>query len=205
MSRNTSKHWIQKAARTTVIERDFKAERAAIEVVSNAARQPLAPIPIKIRPMKVEDGGFVLDSWCSSYARSPEVGCDPEVFKIEQRNLIYRLIPKCKVLVACDPENPNTIRGWIAAEPPREPGGLWIIHYCLVKYELQGRGIARALSGLIRQASPNGMCWGTHSTFACKWFGKDWLVRNRYLLWTSTPASQKPVPVGAQNAYLGDL
>ena len=162
-------------------EASSKIEAASVA----AAGVALAPLQTVIRPMALGDVSFIIDSWCGSYSKCPEAAStDADVFKIEQRNLIYRLLPKCKVLVACDPAQPNSIRGWACAEPARESGGLWILHYALVRPELQGMGIATSLVAPFREESPEGTLWTTHHTFASKWFGKDWTLRNRHLLYT---------------------
>jgi hypothetical protein len=149
-------------------------------------------LPVHIRPMCIDDAPFIIDSWCSSYSRSPEVSrIDEQVFKIEQRNLINRLIPRCKVLVACDPDRHTFIRGWLVFEAAREPGGLAIVHYALTKPECQKHGVANALLSNVRTTSPDGMVWATHATHASRWFGKTYMIYNPYLKFMEGPNTKR--------------
>lgn len=135
-----------------------------------------------IRPMGINDGAFVLDSWCRSYMHSPDMeGQDPDAYKIEMRNFLYALIPKCKTLVATAPGDSRSILGWACAEAPREAAGLWVLQYVLVRPEYQRQGIATALTAPFRAASPNGMLWAAHYTRGLRKFGTDFLIVNKFL------------------------
>jgi hypothetical protein len=152
---------------------------------------------VKIIPFTLDYASFILDSWCDSYRHSPTVKhIDPKLYKIEMRNRVYNLIPKCKVLVATDPDNENpqtNLRGWIAAEAPREPNGLWLLHYVLVKYDLQGKGIASLLAAPFRKQSPDGMMFATHYTLGLRRFGRNWLIPNDFLLDGALPAKRNEI------------
>ncbi len=131
------------------VERD-EIKRAADAAAEVKAKEPL---PVKIRGINGDDLAFVYDSWCASYSKSPVVGpVQPDLFKIEQRACVTRLLPKSKQIVLCDPTEPKLIRGWICYTPPPAPGKLPTIHYMLVKPEFQGRGLARTMTDLVRTA-----------------------------------------------------
>ena len=126
------------------------------------------PVPrVLVRPMGIDDASFVIDSWASSYRFSPIVAhVDPNVYKVEQRARIYRLLQNCTTFVACDPANPTRIWAWVCFAAPVKAGDLPVLHYVLVRPELQRRGIATSLVELVRQSSadPDTQLWMSHWT-----------------------------------------
>lgn len=119
-----------------------------------------------IMPALLDDTSFILDSWCASYSRSPAVlPIDPQIFKIEQRAVVARLLTICKTAVARPrshvhvdgrPAKATDILGWINYEfdiIQHTP----IIHYCYVKQAARGQRVAETLAleaaGVTRQTT----------------------------------------------------
>jgi GNAT superfamily N-acetyltransferase len=140
------------------------------------------PRPLVIRSGAIDDVNCIINDWAASYKESPEVQeMDPEVYKVEQRARIFRLLGASKVSVACDPDNHSKILGWVVhgwdkgAQAP-------IVHYMYVKREFR---LARVGTRLMRHIGwvPGQVVWATHwqpciRKLRHKW---NWLY-NRYLL-----------------------
>lgn len=136
----------------------------------------------QIRLATPSDLNFIRDSWASSYRASPDVtDMDPELYKVEVRAYIEAVRRQGRIFVACDPDAPDDIRGWVCCERPREKNGLWLVHYVLVRPEWQRQGIATALLKPLRDNSPDGMLWATSYTIGLKRFARDYLLRNRFI------------------------
>ena len=156
------------------------------EAHKKADRPPLGPIAI--RPMCIDDASYVLDSWATSYRRSPTTGpIDVGVFNIEQRARIDRLFrrPSARIFVACDKEKPERIKGWICFEAPFGDMLTPIVHYVCVKPGAQLCGIGTALVGIARQThtDKDAPMWSTHETAPMRHIRERWgLLYNPYLL-----------------------
>ena len=115
-----------------------------------------------IRDMVPTDEGFVLKSWITA---SAEFTTEAYALQVTDHTVISQLLnaassagiakrlhgSSCR-LVACDPENPDSIFGFIIGD--RGP----IVHYAFVKYAARKMGIATALlhQFLSRTESPEG-------------------------------------------------
>ena len=159
--------------------------------LARKSESPEGPLQCAIRAMQIADASFVIDSWCSSHSHAPGANLiDPAVYKVEQRSLVYRLTPQSKVLVACDPQKHDHIRGYIVFQPPKGPDQLPIVHYMLVRTELQGRGIGRSLLELARKSakSVDSPMWMTHYSYFIKKLIKPFnLLYNPFLLYNGNP------------------
>jgi hypothetical protein len=147
---------------------------------------PPEPAKVAIRAWKPEDLNLIIDSWASSYRFSPEVQyIDPDVYKVEQRSRIYRLVTRSRILVANREGCPDDILGWVCFEPPVALGQLPIVHYVLVQRSVQLQGIATSLIELCRKTAsePDSPMWGTHHTAPMRHLRRKWQVmHNTYLL-----------------------
>jgi GNAT superfamily N-acetyltransferase len=96
-------------------------------------------LTLRIRPAKPEDHAFIIDSWRRSFENAPAVrGADREWYRIEMTRTIRRLLDTAECRVACDPEDPDTIAGFVAFHGPE-------LHYAYTKQDFRGMGIARQL------------------------------------------------------------
>lgn len=164
------------------------AERETIEFAQKAMgyRKPCEPAKVAIRGWKPEDLNFIIDSWASSYRYSPDVAhTDKEVYKVEQRSRIYRLIPRSRIIVANKEGYPDEILGWICFEPPKARGQLPILHYVLVQRSVQLQGIGAALVELCRKTAfeADSPIWATHYTSPMRHIKDKWhVMHNDFLL-----------------------
>jgi hypothetical protein len=86
------------------------------------------------------DDNFIFDSWIHSYyGQSPMTVLVPrKEYQDQHSKLISKLIPKCKIKVAADPEDLDLIVGYIVYETAK-------IHYVYVKEQFRKFGICHKL------------------------------------------------------------
>ena len=104
-------------------------------------------LPVAIRPADSGDVGLIYSSWLKSYwdARPPALrGVPREVFFSDHghHGVITRLLPRSSVLVACEPEDPSEIYGWLCASPRA-------LHYVYVKELWRRKHVATRLINAI--------------------------------------------------------
>jgi GNAT superfamily N-acetyltransferase len=168
-------------------EQQAKFARKSMEKFDRQKAMEPKP-PIALRPMVIDDASYVLDSWANSYRRSPATGpIEREVFNIEQRARINRLVsrPHSRVVIACDAQDRDKIRGWLCFEGPQGDDGMPIVHYVCVQPAYQLQGIGTGLVALARQAArdPELPMWSTHETAPMRHIREKWnLLFNPYLL-----------------------
>jgi len=169
--------------------RIIRATRAIEQREIREGKRPAPePSPITIRPMQIDDAAYVLDSWATSYRRSPTTGpIEREVFNIEQRARINRLVTRAasRIFVACCIADAQLIRGWICFEAPQSSDGIPILHYVCVHPAHQMRGIGTALVALCRNTANDAEApmWSTHETQPMRHIREKWnLLYNPYLL-----------------------
>lgn len=105
--------------------------------------------PFMIRPSEPGDADFVKSTWLRSAAET-FIGRSivPPVYFARWEPLIQAALEDSTVLIACDPEMPGLILGWLAYEvipvtkAVRYPH---VLHYILTKHGFEHAGIARAL------------------------------------------------------------
>lgn len=95
---------------------------------------------LSFREATVDDANFIFDSWLKSW-KSSYFGklMRAEVFYPNYREEISFLLSSAQVLLACSPEDPEHIFGYIVYEKPQ------IVHYVYVKSTFKNMGIAKAL------------------------------------------------------------
>jgi len=98
-------------------------------------------LAVKIRPYEAGDEAMLVHSWLESYHDVPTVAWAPRGtwLRIAHDRIEAALAdPKSTVLVACNPESPSQIFGWLCGEG-------YCLHYVYVKLTYRGLGIARGL------------------------------------------------------------
>tara|TARA_R100000808_G_scaffold3378_1_gene12099 strand:+ start:53 stop:595 length:543 start_codon:yes stop_codon:yes gene_type:complete len=107
-----------------------------------------------IRPLELggRETGFVLDSWSRAVARDPiwrvEVGrrgvartpIPPSLSLYYHDIILKKILTNCTLLVACDPEDPDVIWGYVAFDP-KDP----VLHFVYVKGAFRRMGIGTRL------------------------------------------------------------
>ena len=133
------------------------AASPAIAMVPETRSQVLHLQPgteLLIRPLELggRETGFVLDSWSRAVARDPiwrvEVGrrgvartpIPPSLSLYYHDIILKKILTNCTLLVACDPEDPDVIWGYVAFDP-KDP----VLHFVYVKGAFRRMGIGTRL------------------------------------------------------------
>jgi GNAT superfamily N-acetyltransferase len=96
-------------------------------------------IPVKYRQAEDADMGFVRTTWVHhNRGRGFASGVSPREYGPGQRELVAKLLDRYGASVACDPEDPYVLYGWVCS-------GGDALHYVYVKPEFRGAGIGRAM------------------------------------------------------------
>jgi GNAT superfamily N-acetyltransferase len=107
------------------------------------------------------DVPFIYSTWANSMRYSSVLGksCRNTIFFKEYTKVIDRILsqPDTETLIACFPEQPTVIFGYIVFQGP-------IIHYVFVKEAFQKQGIAKSLVAVAGKAFDT----YTHKTFILK-------------------------------------
>jgi hypothetical protein len=106
-------------------------------------------IPILLRKIEPDERALslVLDSWCKTVAAEPpwDYSCTPHTPPLPPTLLIYeqdvllkKIIPHSTITLACDPDDPDTIWGYICTDGD-------LLHFIYVKSAFRGFGIGGCL------------------------------------------------------------
>lgn len=170
----------------------YQADRVATEKFiatlqkdAPKAAKTRGPIEVTVRQMLPTDVNYIIDSWAQSYRHSPDMlAVDDNLYKVEIRNRVYREIAANKVFIACDPQNEETIYGWICFAQPKSFGHLPVVSYVYVKRDHWLRGIGSSLVDLARSSGtdPEGPVWCYDWTLPMRKFAdKVGMMRNPFL------------------------
>jgi GNAT superfamily N-acetyltransferase len=100
-------------------------------------------LQIKIRPALEVDAPFIFNSWLRSFRENGLARpVNNEIYYSEQHKLIEKLLKRCTVSVACDPNDPTSIYGYICHE---KIDGIFVLHYVYVKHPFRSLGLAKTL------------------------------------------------------------
>lgn len=108
----------------------------------------MSELPVLLRPLAEGDVNFVLNSWLKSYEDSGWTKVAGKAYWKGHRIAILRLIRSAHVVIACDPEDHDTILGWACTN------GRYV-HYVYVKRAFRRYGLAkRLLADHVKMLSP---------------------------------------------------
>ena len=95
---------------------------------------------LKIRPSEQSDYSFLIAAWLNNYRRESYFAAriTDKVFFHHHHDIVERLLARSRVLVACVPDDPNEIIGYIVWEPG-------ILHWTYVKKAFRKLGVGAAL------------------------------------------------------------
>lgn len=114
-----------------------------------------ADLPLALRPMESGDRSFVIDSWLRSYRESAfarRIPHDVYYSRFGHSGLVEEIVDRAgQVVVACLPEKPTFLYGWIACS---QPGAAPLLHYLYVKQDFRPAGIAARLFALLAPTDP---------------------------------------------------
>ena len=162
-SRYISARASQTVANTTdVTEQGSDTTKDTVSFVSGLGPE------LRIRPLDLEgrETGFVLDSWNRAVARDPiwaaQVGrrgvartpIPPSLSLYYHDIILKKILNKCTLLVACDPDDPDVIWGYVAFDAglpvPGNSGSYElnrtpVLHFVYVKGAFRRMGIGNRL------------------------------------------------------------
>ena len=99
---------------------------------------------LTIRPVNGEDLAFIYATWLRSYRNDSLIGLSTKksIFYENYQRILDHILMKdsTKVFIACKPDDPSVIFGYIIAEPSKA-----ILHYSFTKDAFRRYGVARAL------------------------------------------------------------
>lgn len=100
-------------------------------------------LPVVIREASEGDVSFLFSSWLKSFRKGTMCyGVDDTIYFNEQHKLVERLLLSSKVLLACEPEDPANIYGYLVYE---KIDNIMVIHYAYVKHTFRCMGVFNAL------------------------------------------------------------
>ena len=119
-------------------------------------------LPISIREATPEDLSFIFSSWLKSF-RSGLIckHVDNTIYFSEHHKVIERLLKRSTTVMACDPNDPATIYGYLCFDRVE---GILVVHYAYVKQTFRGMGVLRQLLKSIEGHDWNGAGLFSHST-----------------------------------------
>lgn len=121
----------------------------------------LTALPHLIRPAEMGDRGYIVQTWLESYRPSPWAQQLPDFgywSHFGHVGLVEALMDRSHVLVACLPERPSWIYGWLAGDHDD-------LNYAFVRLEFRRQGIGRVLyeamgkPKTITHVTPEGSQW----------------------------------------------
>lgn len=97
-------------------------------------------LDIILRPRVGGDTECIYSSWIRSYCADISIpGPQRSWLFAAQRSLIHDLLPRCHTLVACQPEHPDQVYGYLVHGPGR------VMHWIYVKDIFRRAGVATRL------------------------------------------------------------
>ena len=98
---------------------------------------PLAHI---LRPAVDSDMAVVRDPWVQEMRHAPwSRGVPDDIYFPEMKAFVGRVLARANTLVACNPEDPKHVYGFVTFDPPNH------LHWVYVKRAYQGVGLGRTL------------------------------------------------------------
>jgi GNAT superfamily N-acetyltransferase len=117
-----------------------------------------------IRPALPDELNLLYATWSNSFRGDSSVGksCTTTIFFAEYFKVIDHILekPTTKVIVACFPDTPNVVLGYMVYEPGT-------LHYCFTKEIYRNAGIAKSLfeHAFDHFRTQGGPIYHSHQTF----------------------------------------
>lgn len=108
--------------------------------------EPITQAPLVLRRAGQDDVPFICNSWVKSYLKDAKWlhrdQVEQAVYFEEHRALIGHILERCGALIACNPEAPTQIFGYLVGE---RIGPVFVAHWVYVKQNFRNLGIAKRL------------------------------------------------------------
>lgn len=152
-------------------------------------------LPVSVRLKMPGDVARIFSDWLRSYRNAPGMSAIPnEVYFYWHHRILESLWadPTCVFVVACSPDDPNKIYGWLCGQRAESlAGDQVIVHYVYVAKLYRRMGLASRLLATFdtRPDAATAPLVVTARTDAGRELLKDRLtVFNPYLVWARAPA-----------------
>ena len=134
----------------------------------------------RLRPMIEDDLPFLFNSWLKSY-RFSHFGekITTTIYFEDHHKIIDNILKKNQVIIACNPEDPSQLYGYIVAG--REDSIL-VLHFVYVKHTFRNMGIGKTLLDAVGHSSDTASVYTHHTRMADKLASKHNFVYHPYLL-----------------------
>jgi len=156
-----------------------QAERVPGVLDERMTAAATADPPIILRDMEGDEDRFIVRSWHSSFMGEctskhrlwstsgttliqPPLGWALHSYDMSPRAQIWRYMDNSRVVVACLPDVPDEVLGWIAFEAPGNHP--LQVHYMFVKSHARQRGVGRKLYQAALSAAGSRNVVHTHRT-----------------------------------------
>jgi len=118
-------------------------------------------LPINIRPATQEDVGFIFNAWLKSYRNSNFARqLSNTIYFAEHHKVIERLLRNYTTVIACNPEDPEQIYGFINAG---FTDNIFTLNYVYIKHPFRKMGIAKELFNVFEHSMEYASIY-THKT-----------------------------------------
>jgi len=134
----------------------------------------------RLRPMIEDDLPFLFNSWLKSY-RFSHFGekITTTIYFEDHHKVIDNILKNNKVVMACNPEDPSQLYGYIVAG--REDDIL-VLHFIYVKHTFRNMGIGKTLLDAVGHSSDVASVYTHHTRMADKLSAKYNFVYHPYLM-----------------------
>ena len=152
-------------------------------------------LPLKARPVTDSDIAFVFNSWLKSY-RSTGTLCKKVVNTVYYENhhkILQKIMQRATCIVACDPEDPGKIYGYIVGE---YISNVFVLHYVYVKHTFRKFGIGTYLLNQFK-LTPGAKCYTHQTDTAERLAGKYGMMYHPYVILVNY---EPPVPLKADDS-----
>lgn len=100
----------------------------------------MSELAIRLRGGMDADKHYIRETWLKAY-RASMPDCPDDIYNNGMTFRINHLLDNAKVILACNPESPGRIYGWMCYEP----GQVLTIHFVHTRYECRRSGVASML------------------------------------------------------------
>ena len=137
-------------------------------------------LPVRLRTLTEEDSPFIFNSWLKSY-RFSHFGekITNTIYFEDHHKIIDNILKKNQVIIACNPEDPSQLYGYIVAG--REDSIL-VLHFVYVKHTFRNMGIGKTLLDAGGHSSDVASVYTHHTRMADKLSSKYNFVYHPYLM-----------------------
>lgn len=144
----------------------------------------MVALPVRVRPFREADLPYVMSTWLNHFASSSSWAkhIPRSTFFDSHRPLVESLLRRqgVSVSVAVDPEDADTIYGWLAHEQSSSGP---VLHFAYVKNSFRRTGVLNTLLEAI--GTDLSSVTVTHWTDSCSEMNRSHtLSYNPYLIWT---------------------